>query len=596
MLKPENREPRFAPQDETAPASGKGARTQNKNEQSGAKKRAPQNPKEKLRIIPLGGLDEIGRNLTVFEYGNDALIFDCGLGFPDDEMLGVDLVIPDFSYITQIREKLRAVFLTHGHEDHIGALPYFLRDFDVPVYGTRLTLGIVERKLPEHRLPYNPRLKCIQAGDVLREGAFEVEAVRVNHSIPDSLAYAIRTPVGVIVLTGDFKVDLTPVDGEMTDLTRLGELGRQGVLALLCESTNAERPGYTPSERTVGLSLDDIFHGCKKRVVIATFSSNVHRVQQIINTSVHYGRKVAVIGRSMINILTAARELGYMHMPDDVLIEVEDMKRFRPNQVTLLTTGSQGEPMSALSRMAYGSHAQVTLGPDDLVVISANPIPGNGKAVNRIINELLRSKVSVVYNTLADVHVSGHACQEELKTMMALTRPRYLVPVHGELKHRAQCRALGIAMGIAEKNIFLLDMGQPLELSAKEVRVGTPVAAGKLLIDGAGIGDVGAVVLRDRRLLSQEGLVAVVVAADVREGFLMSEPEIVTRGFVYVKEAGDLIDEMKKLVRETADNYLFNARKPDENELKNKIKDELSRFLFAKTKRKPVVLPMVVKV
>ena len=567
-----------------------------KSTASGTKTTKKKSVREKLRIVALGGLDEIGRNLTVIEYKDQMILFDCGLGFPDDDMLGVDLVIPDFTYIRENRDKLRAVFLTHGHEDHIGALPYFLREFSVPVYGTRLTLGILENKLPEHRLEQKPRLVRISAGDVIREGAFEVEAIRVNHSIPDSLAFAVRTPAGTAVLTGDFKIDLTPIDGEVTDLTRFGEIGKEGVQVLLCESTNAERAGYTSSERTVGRALEEIFHGCKKRVVIATFSSNVHRVQQIIDTSVRYGRKVAVMGRSMTNILSAARELGYIRIPEGVLIDVEEMRAYRPNQLTLITTGRQGEPMSALSRMAFGSHQQVTLGAEDLVVISANPIPGNDRAVGKIINELLKNHVSVVYSSVADVHVSGHACQEEIRTILALLKPKYLIPVHGEYKHRAQTRIIGQSVGIPEKNIPLLDIGQVVEVTDKEIKVCESVPAGKLLVDGSGVGDVGAVVLRDRRALAQEGLVAVVIAADIKEGYLMSEPEIATRGFVYVKESQDLIDEMRMLVRDVADDYLFNARRVDENELKAKVRDELSRFLFQKTRRRPVVLPIVVRV
>lgn len=578
---------------EIAPAAKKKSSAARK---TAVKKDAPKKKQESLRIACLGGLDEIGRNMTVLEYGQEMLVFDCGLGFPDDDMLGVDLVIPDFTYIRENRDKLRGLFLTHGHEDHIGALPYFLRDFSVPVYGSRLTLGILQNKLPEHRLETKPDLNCIAAGDRVRLGSFEVEAIRVNHSIPDSLAFAVRTPAGTVVLTGDFKIDLTPIDGDVTDLVRFGEIGKEGVQVLLCESTNAERAGYTSSERTVGRALDEIFHGCKKRVVIATFSSNVHRVQQIIDTSVRYGRKVAVMGRSMTNILSAARELGYIRIPEGVLIDVEEMRAYRPNQLTLITTGSQGEPMSALSRMAYGSHTQVTLGTDDLVVISANPIPGNDRAIGRIINELLRNHVSVVYSSVADVHVSGHACQEEIRTLLALIKPKYLIPVHGEYKHRAQTRLLGQSVGIPEKNIPLLDIGQVALVTDKEIKVKETVSAGKLLVDGNGVGDVGAVVLRDRRALSQEGLVAVVIAADIKEGYLMSEPEIATRGFVYVKESQDLIDEMRILVRDVADDYLFNARRIDENELKAKLRDELSRFLFAKTRRRPVVLPIVVRV
>jgi len=442
----------------------------------------PKKPKGKIRIIPLGGINEIGKNLTVFEYGEDIIIIDCGLGFPDEDMLGVDLVIPDISYLELNRDKIRGIVLTHGHEDHIGAIPYLLRQINPPIYGTRLTLGIIKNKLEEHQLPYAPSLNCVNAGDVIKLGEISVEFIHVNHSIADACALAITTPLGTVIHSGDFKLDITPIDGEMMNLTRFGELGRKGVLLLMCESTNAERTGFTPSEKVVGRSLESIFTANPdKRIVIATFSSNVHRVQQIINTSVAHGRRVAVTGRSMLNIIGAAIELGYMTVPEGVLVDINELKRFKPEEITLITTGSQGEPMSALSRMAFADHSQITLGRNDLVVLSSSPIPGNEKLVGRIINELTKNGVSVFHDAMVEIHASGHACQEELKLLQALTRPKYFMPVHGEYRHLAANKALARDMGIDDSRIFIPDIGKVLEIDTKGARFAGTVPSGKVL-------------------------------------------------------------------------------------------------------------------
>lgn len=553
-------------------------------------------PTGKLKIISLGGLNEIGKNLTVLEYEDDIIVVDCGLGFPDDDMLGIDLVIPDFSYLEQNREKIRGVFFTHGHEDHIGAVPYLLRTMNPPLYGTRLTLGIIKNKLEEHQLPNAPKLMCTKAGDVIRAGAFSVEFIHVNHSIADACCLAIRTPLGTVIHTGDFKLDVTPIDGEIMNLTRLGELGREGVLCLLCESTNAERPGYTPSEKKVGKSLEYIFEtNREKRIVIATFSSNVHRVQQIIDTSVRHGRKVAVTGRSMLNTLTAAIELGYMNVPEGVLIDISEIKRYKPEQLTLITTGSQGEPMSALYRMAFGDHAQVSLGQSDLVVLSASAIPGNEKLVGRIINELTKNGVSVIHDAAVEVHVSGHACQEELKLMQALTKPRYFMPIHGEYRHLAANRALAQDMGIPDDHIFISDIGKVFEIDSKGARFGGTVPAGNTLVDGYGVGDVGNIVLRDRKHLSQDGLIVVVATIDADMRMLLSGPDIVSRGFVYVRESEDLMENVKQIAARTIEDELQNGGALDRMELKTRIRDDLSKFLYAQTKRKPMILPIVME-
>ncbi len=552
--------------------------------------------KSKLKIIPLGGLGEIGKNITVLEYENDIIVVDCGLGLPDDDMLGVDLVIPDVSYLEKNIEKVRGFVITHGHEDHIGALPYVLKTVNAPVFGTRLSVGIVANKLEEHTFNEKPKLNCVEAGDVVKLGVFSVEFVRVNHSIADACALSIKTPHGVVFFSGDFKLDLTPVEGKIMDITRIGEIGNQGVTMLLCESTNVERPGYTPSEKKVGKSLDGILQQYSdKRVIIATFSSNVHRVQQIINASAAHGRKVAVTGRSMINIVKTAIELDYMSVPDGTLIDINEIKRFRDDQLTIITTGSQGEPMSALYRMAFAEHDKVQLGPNDLVVISANPIPGNEKLIGNIINELFRKGVGVLYDALADVHVSGHACQEELKLMHALTKPKYFMPVHGEYRHLMNHKQLAQEMGMAENHIFIPEIGKILEIDREGARFNGTVPSGKILVDGYGVGDVGNIVLRDRRHLSQDGLIVVVATVDIDERMLLSGPDVVSRGFVYVREAEELMEEVRTIARDALLDCL-DKNITDWAELKRCVKDDLSKFLYQKTKRKPMILPVVMNV
>ena len=554
----------------------------------------PRKTKGKIRIIPLGGLSEIGKNLTVLEYGDDIIIIDCGLGFPEEDMLGVDLVIPDITYLEANKEKIRGLVLTHGHEDHIGAIPYVLRQINPPIYGTKLTLGIIRNKLEEHELPCEPQLNRVSAGDVIKLGAFSVEFIHVNHSIADACALAITTPLGVVVHSGDFKLDLTPIDGEMMNITRFGELGKKGTLLLMCESTNAERPGFTPSERKVGKSLESIFAMNKdKRIVIATFSSNVHRVQQIINTSVAHGRRVAITGRSMLNIIGAAVELGYMNVPEGVLVDLNEMKRFKPNEITLITTGSQGEPMSALYRMAFGEHAQVSLGANDLVVLSSSAIPGNEKLVGRIINELTKSGVSVLHDAVAEIHVSGHACQEEIKLLTALLKPKYYMPVHGESRHLAANRELAKDMGIDPSKIFISDIGKVLEIDVKGARFAGSVPAGKVLVDGYGVGDVGNIVLRDRRHLAEDGLIVVVASVDLDAKLMLAGPDIVSRGFVYVRESEELMDEVKQIATDSINKCLDRSYSLDRMTLKSAIKDDVSKYLYSKTKRKPMVLPVI---
>ncbi len=554
-------------------------------------------PAGKIRIIPLGGLGEIGKNMTVIEYENDTIVVDCGLGFPDEEMPGIDLVIPDITYLEANKDKIRGVLLTHGHEDHIGAVPYLLRSINVPIYGTPLTLGIIRNKLQEHVLPWKPDLRTVSAGDRVKLGCMEAEFIHVNHSIADACALAIRTPLGTLVHTGDFKLDTTPIDGEMMDIVRLGELGKEGVLLLMCESTNAERPGHTPSEKKVGASLEYIFSTHpKKRIIIATFSSNVHRVQQIIDTSARHKRKVAITGRSMINIVSAAIELGYMKVPQGVLVDINDIKRFKPGELTLITTGSQGEPMSALYRMAYGDHSQVSLDANDLVVLSASAIPGNEKLVGRIINELSRMNVEVLHDAVVEVHVSGHACQEELKLMQALTKPTYFMPVHGEMRHLCANRELAHYMGMDDKHIFLSEIGKVLEIDANGAHWAGTVPAGKILVDGYGVGDVGNIVLRDRRHLAQDGLIVVVATVDLDEHQIISGPDIVSRGFVYVRESEALMEEARQIAADALADVLDDWDNLDRMLMKKRVKDDLTRFLYAKTKRKPMVLPVIMNV
>ncbi len=549
----------------------------------------------KLRIIPLGGIGEIGKNLTVIEYGDDMILVDCGLGFPDEDMPGVDLVIPDTEYLEENRHKLRGLLLTHGHEDHVGAVPYLLKTFNIPVYGTKLTLKIVENKLKEFRLPWDANLRCVAAGDTVRLGCFSAEFIRVNHSIADACCLAIRTPLGMVIHTGDFKLDLTPIEGEIMNIPRLGELGNQGVLLLLCESTNAERTGYTPSERTVGRSLEYIFTTHPdKRLVVSTFSSNVHRVQQIIDASVRHGRKVVLFGRSIVNIITSAIELGYINLPDGVLIDVGDMRRYRPSELTVVCTGSQGEPMSALYRMAFGDKTQITLDRNDVVVISASAIPGNEKLVGRIVNELCRRGIDVMNDPSVGVHVSGHACAEELKLMQALTKPKYFMPVHGEYRHLEANRRLALEMGMDDGNIFVSRIGQVLELDRRGARFAGSVPSGNVLVDGSGVGEVGEIVLRDRRLLAQDGLIVVVATLD-DENMMTSRPDVISRGFVYMRESEELIEQVRDFSAELLDKCLRRDPDADRVQLKTRLRDELSRFIYQKTRRRPMVLPVIMK-
>ncbi len=551
-------------------------------------------PVGKVRVIPLGGLGEIGKNMTVIEYENDIIVVDCGLGFPDDDMPGIDLVIPDFTYLELNRDRIKGVFLTHGHEDHIGAIPYLLRSINPPIYGTPLTLGIIRNKLSEHTLPEIPQLRTVNAGECVKVGEIEVEFIHVNHSIADACALAIKTPLGTIVHTGDFKLDPTPIDGEMMDIVRLGELGREGVMMLLCESTNAERAGHTPSEKNVGASLEYIFSTHpQKRVIIATFSSNVHRVQQIIDTSARHKRKVAITGRSMLNIVSAATELGYMKVPAGTLIDLSEIKRYKPGEVTLITTGSQGEPMSALYRMAFSEHSQVTLDVNDLVVFSASAIPGNEKLVGRIINELSKNSIEVLHDAVVEVHVSGHACQEELKLMQALVKPKYFMPIHGEARHLAANRDLARFMGMPDKNIFISELGKVLEIDANGAKFTGAVPAGKVLVDGYGVGDVGNIVLRDRRHLAQDGLIVVVATVDMDNHQLLSGPDIVSRGFVYVRESEELMEEVRRIASDALLDVLDDWDTIDRMLLKKRVKDDLGKFLYSKTRRRPMILPVI---
>ena len=548
--------------------------------------------RDRLKIIPLGGLEEVGKNMTVFEYGNEMIIVDCGVAFPEDDMLGVDLVIPDFSYLTKNREKFKAMVITHGHEDHIGAIPYVLKELNVPVYGTRLTLGLIKNKLEEHKLVRSTSLKCVKAGDVITIGCFKIEFIRSTHSIADSVALAITTPVGVIFHTGDFKIDYTPIDGKPIDLSRIAEIGNQGVLALMSDSTNAEREGYTMSEKTVGKVFDNIFTGCTKRIIVATFASNVHRVQQIVNSAVKTNRKVAICGRSMENVMNVAIELGYLNIPDGVLIDIDDIDDYIPERLVLITTGSQGETMSGLSRMASGTHRKVVITRDDLVIISATPIPGNEKLVSNVIDDLFKIGADVIYHSLADVHVSGHACQEEQKLMLSLVKPKYFIPVHGEYRHLKAHAETAMKIGIPEENIMMLTNGRVLELDKNMCKLGSTVPAGQLLVDGLGVGDVGNIVLKDRQHLSQDGLIIVVIAMDGKTGQILAGPDIISRGFVYVRESEDLMDSIKRQICKDISNMESEGIK-DWTTIKTRVKDTLHNFVYSKTKRNPMIIPII---
>ncbi len=551
---------------------------------------------KKLKIIPIGGLDEIGKNLTAFEYGNEIVIIDCGMAFPDDDMPGVDMVINDISYLVRNSQKILGIFLTHGHEDHIGGLPYFLKEINVPVYGTRLTLGLVEHKLKEHNLLSSVKLIRTRAGQVIAAGEhFSVEFITTNHSIADSVALALKTPVGTLVHMGDWKIDSTPIVGNMIDLARLGELGKEGVLALMSDSTNVERPGYAMSERTVGEKFDKIFNGCNKRIIVATFASNVHRVQQIIDAAAKNGRKVAVSGRSMENIVEISILLGYMKVPEGTLINIDNIKKYRPNQIVIITTGSQGEPMSALTRMAYSDHRKVEVTKDDLIIISASPIPGNEKSVSNVINELFKIGAEVIYKSLMDVHVSGHACQEELKLIISLIKPKFFIPVHGEHRHLVLHKALAESVGIPSERCFVLSNGSVLEMDANSARVTGTVPAGHVLVDGLGVGDVGNIVLRDRKHLAQDGLIIVVVTISHDSHLMASRPDVISRGFVYVREAERLIDGIKDISAGAVEDCL-SKRNVDWAMMKNTIKNNVARFIYDRTKRNPMILPIIEEV
>ena len=557
-----------------------------------AQRKKKQNTK-KLKVVMLGGLSEIGKNLAVIEYENEMIVVDCGIGFPDDEMPGVDLVLPDFTYLKENADKLKGVFITHGHEDHVGGVPYLLKLIDTPVFGTKLSIGIIKNKLREHNLDYTPELVPVEAGDSVKVGNFTVEFIRVYHSIADSCCLAIRTPAGTVLHSGDFKLDTTPVDWEIMDLNRLSQIGSEGVLLLMCESTNVEHPGYTPSERTVGEALDNIFrHNTDKRLIISTFSSNVHRVQQIINKSALYGRKVAITGRSMLNIVSAAVELGYMTFPENTLIDISEIRKFNPEQLTIISTGAQGEPMSALYRMVFGEHDKVQLGPKDLVIISAHTIPGNEKLVDKIINELYRTGIAVYRDSSQDVHVSGHACREEIKLMHALTRPKYFMPIHGECKHLYEHKVLAMEMGMPPDRIFVSEIGKVLEVSESSAGFNGTVPSGVTLIDGSGIGDVGSIVLRDRKHLSEDGLIVVVAVINDHDMSISAGPDIISRGFVYMKESEELMNDLKSIAFDSLSDSL-DAGLRDFTQIKGRLKDDLSKAIYQRTKRKPMVLPVI---
>jgi len=550
---------------------------------------------QKLKIIPLGGINEIGKNMTVYEYGNDIFVVDAGLAFPDSEMLGVDIVIPDITYLEKNKEKVRGIVITHGHEDHIGALPYVLRELSCPVYATALTRGIIDTKLVEHKLIDKVKMHTVKAGDVVRLGCMSVEFIHINHSIADSCALAITTPIGVVVQTGDFKIDSTPITGEMANLARFGELGNAGVRLLLSDSTNADRPGFTLSERKVGESFDGIFKNCPDRIIVATFASNLHRIQQIIEAAKRYGRKVAISGRSLEKIVQVAKELGYINDDKSVIQDINAIGRYPKDKVCIITTGSQGEPMSALYRMAFSNHKQIELGAGDKIIISATPIPGNEKTVYRVINELFKKGADVIYERFAEVHVSGHACQEELKMILALTKPENFMPVHGEYRHLKTHAKLAQAVGIAPSKIFIGDIGRTLELSKKDCKLTAMVPAGRVFVDGLGVGDVGNVVLRDRKHLAQDGMIVIVVGLSEEDGGIVAGPDIVSRGFIYVRENEDMMDLLKKVTIDTIESCRA-ENISDWATIKAHLKDAIGHMLYKKTKRSPMVLPIIMDV
>ena len=552
--------------------------------------------KGKLKIIPLGGLHEVGKNITVFEYEDEIIVVDCGLSFPEDDMLGIDLVIPDITYLQKNVDKIKGLIITHGHEDHIGSVPYLLKQINIPVYAPRLAMGLIRNKLEEHKILRSSKLIEVMQGETITLGKhFKVEFIRSTHSIPDSVMLAIKTPVGTILHTGDFKVDYTPIDGKIMDLGRIAELGNEGILALMSDSTNAERKGFTMSESSIGPVFDNLFDGCTKRIVVATFASNVHRVQQIVNSAVKYKRKIAVCGRSMINMINTARELGYIDCPEDLFIDIDMMSTYNDEQLVIITTGSQGETMSALTRMAAGDHRKVKITPNDLVIISANPIPGNEKLVSKVIDDLMQIGAEVVYSALADVHVSGHACQEEQKLIFALAKPKFFIPVHGEYRQLIAHAETAQSMGIPAKNIVLMENGRVVELNEDEIKLAGMVPNGRVLVDGLGVGDVGNIVLRDRQHLSQDGLIVIVLTMDSSTGEVVAGPDVISRGFVYVRESENLMDEVKSVVR-------HEIKKCEEKEIrdwstiKSTVRENLRDYIFVKTKRNPMIIPIIMEV
>jgi ribonuclease J len=560
-----------------------------KNQQAPSVFRTP------VKISFLGGLNEVGKNMTLYEYDNEMFIVDCGISFPDPEMLGVDLVLPDFTYVERNASKIKAIVITHGHEDHIGGVAYLLMKVKIPVYGTKLTIGLIKGKLEEHNIK-NAELHEIKPGDHIKLSKFDIEAIHVNHSIPDALAFAIKCEAGTIIQTGDFKIDTTPIDGQMIDIARLSELGKQGVLCLLSDSTNAERPGYSDSEKIVGESFEKLFRNAgNRRIIVATFASNIHRVQQIINVAHSQGRKVALSGRSLENVVSIGSELGYLNVPDGVLIPLDLINKYPAEKMVLITTGSQGEPMSALTRMAFSDHRKVTINPNDYVIISARPIPGNEKMVGKVINELMKLGAEVVYEQMYDVHVSGHASQEELKLMLGITHPQFFIPVHGEQKHMEHHAQLAVKMGIPKDNIVIADNGRTVEVCKDYIKIAGTVPAGAVLVDGYGIGDVGSIVMKDRKRLAQDGLIIIVMTMQSGSGTLVSGPDVVSRGFVYVREAEGLIEELRRVATDTVYDCMDNDIK-DWSNIKSKVRDDVSKFIYDRTKRSPMILPIIMEV
>ena len=552
--------------------------------------------KSNLKIIPLGGLHEIGKNITAFEYEDEIIVVDCGLSFPEDDMLGIDLVIPDITYLLKNKEKVKGLVITHGHEDHIGGIPYFLKQLNVPIYATRLTAGLINNKLEEHKLLRSTEMHIVSQGDTIKLGNnFKIEFIRSSHSIPDSVMLAITTPIGTVLHTGDFKVDFTPIDGQIMDFGRISELGKQGILALMSDSTNSERKGFTMSESSVGELFDKLFLNCTKRIVVATFASNVHRIQQIVNSAVKNGRKIAVCGRSMINMITTATELGYIKCPDNLFIDIDMIGNYADEQLVIITTGSQGETMSALTRMATGDHKKVKITPNDLIIISATPIPGNEKYVSKVIDDLMQLGAEVVYSALADVHVSGHACQEEQKLILALTKPKFFIPVHGEYRQLRAHRDTAETMGIDEDNIIMMTNGRVLEINENEAKFTSSVPSGRVLVDGLGVGDVGNIVLRDRQHLAQDGLIIIVLTMDSETGEVVAGPDVISRGFVYVRESENLMDDVKSVVRHEISKCEERGVR-DWSTIKSTVKENLRDYLFIKTKRNPMIIPIIMEV